>query len=91
MDSWIQDLRYAVRSIAGAKKFAVLVLATLAFGIGANSAVFSVLNAVVLQPLPYHEPERLIRVYQSTPRRDCSGRCSSVSVPRIPSLSAPRR
>jgi putative ABC transport system permease protein len=65
MDSWIQDLRYAVRSIAGAKKFAVLVLATLAFGIGANSAVFSVLNAVVLQPLPYEEPERLIRVYQS--------------------------
>jgi len=65
MESWIQDLRYAVRSIAGAKKFTVLVLVTLAFGIGANSAVFSVLNAVVLQPLPYEEPERLIRVYQS--------------------------
>jgi predicted permease len=65
MHSWIQDVRYAVRSIAGAKKFAALVLATLALGIGANSAVFSVLNAVVLQPLPYEEADRLLRVYQS--------------------------
>ena len=65
MDSWIQDIRYAVRSITGAKKFAVLVLVTLALGIGANSAVFSVLNAVVLQPLPFEEADRLVRVYQS--------------------------
>jgi putative ABC transport system permease protein len=60
---WSQDLRYAVRSIAGAKKFAALVVATLALGIGANSAVFGVLNAVVLRPLPYDEPDRLVRVY----------------------------
>ena len=65
MDSWIQDVRYAVRSIAGAKKFAALVLGTLALGIGANSAVFSVLNAVVLRPLPYEEAHRLVRVYMS--------------------------
>jgi hypothetical protein len=65
MDSWVQDVRYAVRSIAGSKKFAALVLATLALGIGANSAVFSVLNAVVLQPLPYEQADRLVRVYQS--------------------------
>jgi predicted permease len=59
----LQDLKYAVRSIAGAKKFAAIVVATLALGIGANSAVFGVLNAVVLQPLPYDEPDRLVRVY----------------------------
>ena len=41
---WIQDFKYAVRSIAGAKKFAAIVVATLALGIGANSAVFGVLN-----------------------------------------------
>jgi predicted permease len=59
----LQDLKYAVRSIAGAKKFAAIVVATLALGIGANSAVFGVLNAVVLQPLPYDEPDHLVRVY----------------------------
>jgi predicted permease len=52
-----------MRSIAGAKKFAAIVVATLALGIGANSAVFGVLNAVVLRPLPYDEPDRLVRVY----------------------------
>ena len=55
-----------MRSIAGSKKFAAIVVATLALGIGANTAVFGVLNAVVLRPLPYDEPERLVRVYQST-------------------------
>jgi predicted permease len=60
---WIQELRYALRSIAGAKKFATIVIATLALGIGANSAVFGVLNAAVLRPLPYDEPDRLVRVY----------------------------
>jgi predicted permease len=57
------DLKYVVRSITGAKKFAAIVVATLALGIGANSAVFGVLNAVVLRPLPYDEPDRLVRVY----------------------------
>jgi len=63
MGGWIQDFKYAVRSIAGAKKFAAIVVATLALGIGANSAVFGVLNAAVLRPLPYDEPDRLVRVY----------------------------
>lgn len=64
MDGWIRDLRYAGRSIAGAKKFGAIVVVTLALGIGANTAVFGVLNAVVLRPLPYEGPERLVRVYQ---------------------------
>jgi putative ABC transport system permease protein len=63
MDSLVRDLRYALRSIASSRKFAAIVIATLALGIGANTAVFGVLNAVVLRPLPYDEPERLVRVY----------------------------
>src|SRR5215510_13667246 len=65
MDSLILDVKYAVRSILTAPKFAAVVLLTLALGIGANTAVFSVLNAVVLKPLPYGEPEQLVRVYHS--------------------------
>ena len=65
MDGWIQDGKYALRSILSAKRFAAIVIATLALGIGANTAVFSVLHAVVLQPLPYDEPEQLVRVYQT--------------------------
>jgi predicted permease len=60
-----RDIAYAVRSLWAAKKFSTIVVITLALGLGANTAVFSVLNAVVLQPLPYEEPDRLVRVYQS--------------------------
>jgi putative ABC transport system permease protein len=60
------DLKYAIRSIAVAPRFAAVVIVTLALGTGANTAVFSVLNAVVLKPLPYDEPERLVRVYHSS-------------------------
>src|SRR5437899_12743035 len=70
MGNVILDLKYAVRSIAGSKKFAAIVIATLALGIGANTAVFGVLNAVVLRPLPYDEPERLVRVYNSANGED---------------------
>ena len=62
MDSVVHDFRYALRSVAGSKKFAAIVIVTLALGIGANTAVFGVLNAVVLRPLPYDEPERLVGV-----------------------------
>jgi hypothetical protein len=65
VDRLIHDVKYAVRSILTSPKFALVVLLTLALGIGANTAVFSVLNAVVLKPLPYPEPEQLVRVYHS--------------------------
>jgi predicted permease len=70
MGNVILDLKYAVRSIAGSKRFAAIVIATLALGIGANTAVFGVLNAVVLEPLPYDEPERLVRVYHRSGSED---------------------
>jgi putative ABC transport system permease protein len=59
------DFKYAVRALVGAPRFVAVVITTLALGTGANTAVFSVLNAVVLKPLPYEEPERLVRVYHS--------------------------
>jgi len=63
MDALLVDLKYALRSIASAKKLASIVISTLALGIGANTAVFGVLHAVVLKPLPYEEPDRLVRIY----------------------------
>jgi putative ABC transport system permease protein len=70
VESWLQDLRYAIRSLRSAPRFVAIVIATLALGIGANSAVFGVLNAVVLQPLPYPQPDRLVRVYQHSNNED---------------------
>src|SRR5436305_1521514 len=65
MDGLLVDLKSAFRSILTAPRFAAIVVATLALGIGANTAVFGVLNAVVLQPLRYEDPERLVRVYHA--------------------------
>ena len=58
-----QDLKYGFRSLLGAPLFSLLAIATLALGIGANAAVFSVLKSVLLDALPYTEPDRLVRVY----------------------------
>ncbi|HEY7596517.1 MAG TPA: hypothetical protein VH969_25445, partial [Actinophytocola sp.] len=59
-----QDLVYAVRSLGRAPRFAAGVMLTLALGLGANTAVFGVLHAVVLTPLPYPSADRLIRLYK---------------------------
>jgi len=64
------DVKYAIRSLLSSPKFAAVVVGTLALGIGANTAVFGVLYAAVLKPLPYEEPERLVRVYHSAGEDD---------------------
>lgn len=61
------DAGYALRQLARAPGFAAVVILTLALGIGANSAVFSVLNGVILEPLPYARPERLVNVTTAFP------------------------
>jgi predicted permease len=62
---WGAEVRRAVRRLARAPGFAAVVVATLALGVGVNTAIFTVLNAVLLEDLPYHEPHRLVRVYES--------------------------
>jgi putative ABC transport system permease protein len=64
MDQIIRDLRTALRSLRKRPGFSFVVVFTLALGIGANTAVFSVLNGILLKPLPFPEPEKLVRMYQ---------------------------
>ena len=61
------DLRYAFRAMSRTPSLAVAVVSVLALGIGANTAIFSIVNAVLLRPLHFEEPERLVRVFTRTP------------------------
>src|SRR5215212_572775 len=63
------DIQYALRNVANKPLFYSVVILTLALGIGANAAIFTVVNGVLLQPLPYPAPERLMMVWTHNPRQ----------------------
>src|SRR5579862_5368074 len=65
---WWSDVRYAARNAARRPGFTLLVAATLALGLGVNAAVFALVDAILLHPLPYRDPSRLVFVWQTLPR-----------------------
>ena len=70
LDNLFQDLRYAVRSYAKAPSFTIVVLTTLALGIGASTAIFSMVNGILLQPLPLPDPDRLVYANETNGKGD---------------------
>ena len=62
MEHLFQDVRYSIRTFFRQPSFALTAILTLALGIGATTAIFSVVSAVVLKPLPFHEPDRVVAV-----------------------------
>jgi putative ABC transport system permease protein len=68
MSTLVADFRYALRMLVRTPSFALAVVAVLALGIGANTAIFSIVNAVLLRPLPFEAPDRLVRLFHVPPQ-----------------------
>src|ERR1700742_2862503 len=73
MDHFIQDLKVAVRAPTRQRGFTLVAVLTLALGIGATTAIFSVVYGVLLRPLPYPQPERLVRAFAVGPKGQLHG------------------
>jgi len=73
IESMLRDVRYGVRVLAKSPWFSIAVVLILGLGIGANTAMFSVVNAVALRPLAFPEPDRLVRVWHVPPPRQFPG------------------
>src|SRR6516225_409018 len=68
MDTLLKDLKHSLRMFWHSKTFTITAVAALALGIGANTAVFSVVNAVLLKPVPFPDPDRLVMFMNTTPQ-----------------------
>src|ERR1041384_4637513 len=68
MNTLFQDLRYGARILLKQPAFTLVAVTTLALGIGANTAIFSLVNSILLRPLPFREPDRVVRLIQASPK-----------------------
>ncbi|HKS40086.1 MAG TPA: ABC transporter permease, partial [Blastocatellia bacterium] len=70
METLFQDIRYGVRVLLKGRAVTAIAVLALTLGIGANTAIFSVINAVLIKPLPYPQPDRVVRVYEKSAKFD---------------------
>jgi len=70
LEALLHDLRYAVRTLLKSPGFAAIAVVCIAIGIGANTAIFSVVNAMLIRPFPYADPDRLMAVHEVQPKND---------------------
>src|SRR5918995_5615628 len=68
MNTFLQDLRYGARILLKQPGFTLVAVVTLALGIGANTAIFSLVNSILLRPLPFRDPDRVVRMIHASPK-----------------------
>jgi predicted permease len=69
VERWIEDIGYALRTVRRQPGFSIVAVATLALGIGATTAIFSLVNSVLLRPLPFPHPDRIVALFATSPKR----------------------